>query len=70
MTKIKWVNKYLRDKKTKAVLYTYDSLLFDFYKDDGTEVLNTIMDIMKMNDRFPIKVYMGQSYGSVIQIYL
>jgi len=68
MTAIEWVNKYLRDKKTKAVLYTYDSLLFDFYKGDGTEVLNMIMDIMKMNNRFPIKVYMGQSYGSLTQI--
>ncbi len=69
MSAVKLVNKYLKDKETKAVLYTYDSLLFDFYKGDGKEVLDTIMSIMKMGNRFPIKVYMGESYNNVIQIY-
>jgi hypothetical protein len=69
MTAVDLVNKYLRDKKTKAILYTYDSLLFDFYKGDGKEVLETIMHIMKMGDKLPIKVYMGQSYHSITQIY-
>jgi hypothetical protein len=69
MSAVEWVNKYLKDKKTKAVLYTYDSLLFDFHKGDGKEVLDKIMEIMKMGNRFPIKVYMGKSYDSVVQIY-
>jgi DNA polymerase I-like protein with 3'-5' exonuclease and polymerase domains len=69
LTAINCVNKYLRDKKTKAILYTYDSLLFDFYKADGTVVLNDIINIMMMCNRFPIKVYKGESYDSVIQIY-
>ena len=69
LTAIKVVNEYLRDKKTKAVLYTYDSLLFDFYKDDGQKVLNDIMEIMMMCKRFPIKVYSGESYSSIVQIY-
>jgi hypothetical protein len=63
------VNKYLTAKKSKAVLYTYDSILFDFHKDDGSPVLNDLMTIMKMNDRFPIKVYLGENYDSVSQIY-
>jgi hypothetical protein len=62
------VNEYLRNKKTKAVLYTYDSLLFDFHKDDGSEVLEEIMNLM-MVDKFPIKTYAGESYGSMVQIY-
>ncbi len=69
MTAVKVVNQYLRDKKTKAVLYTYDSLLFDFHKSDGKEVLDRIMSIMKMCNRFPIKVYMGDSYNTLTQIY-
>lgn len=69
MTAVKVVNEYLRDKKTKPVLYTYDSVLFDFYKIDGKEVLDRIMSIMKMGDRFPIKVYMGDSYDTITQIY-
>jgi hypothetical protein len=69
LSAVQIVNKYLKDKKTKAVLYTYDSLLFDFHKDDGSKVLGDIMNIMMMNNRFPIKVYKGESYDSVIQIY-
>ena len=70
MTAIQQVNKYLRDKQTKAVLYTYDSLLFDFHKSETVgEVLNTVMDIMTIGNRFPIKVYYGKTYDSVVQIY-
>ena len=69
MSAIKVVNEYLRDKRTKAVLYTYDSVLFDFHKRDGKETLDTIMSIMKMGNRFPIKVEMGESYNNLTQIY-
>lgn len=55
--------------KTRAVLYTYDSILFDFYKGDGKEVLDKIASIMKMGDRFPIKIYEGDTYDDVVQIY-
>lgn len=69
MSSVKWINEYLKDKKTKPVLYTYDSLLFDFYNGDGTEVLSHIVKIMMIDNKFPIKVYKGPSYDSVIQIY-
>jgi hypothetical protein len=69
LTAVKAVNQYLKDKKTKAVLYTYDSLLFDFYKDDGKETLSDVARIMTMNNQFPIKIYIGESYDSIIQIY-
>lgn len=63
------VNVYLRDKKTKAVLYTYDSVLFDLCVDDGVTVIPDLIRIMMMNNRFPVKVYAGPSYDSVTQIY-
>jgi hypothetical protein len=69
LSAVKVVNEYLETKKTKAVLYTYDSLLFDFYKGDGQTVLTDIMEIMTMCKRFPIKVYKGESYNSMVQIY-
>ena len=47
------------------VLYTYDSFLFDFYKLEGKELLDNISSIMKGN-RFPVKVYEGDSYDSVV----
>jgi hypothetical protein len=69
LSAVKVVNEYLRDKKTKAVLYTYDSLLFDLYRDEMPMVLNDVMELMTMCKRFPIKVYSGESYNSMIQIY-
>ena len=65
---LKEVIKYLSSYKTKAVLYTYDSILFDFYKPEGNELLQQIVKIMKMGNRFPIKVYEGVSYDDVVQI--
>jgi hypothetical protein len=66
---LRQVNQYLIGRKTKAVLYTYDSILFDFHKEDGVVVLGDIMEIMKLGNRFPIKVYAGDSYDMVAQIY-
>ena len=39
---LKDVLRYLKDKKTKLVLYTYDSLLFDFSKEDGKKTLEDL----------------------------
>ncbi len=69
LSAVQWVNKYLRDKKTKAVLYTYDSVLFDFSYEDGMQVFQDIIKIMKVGNKFPVKVYTGESYDSVAQIY-
>ena len=69
LSAVQWVNRYLRDKKTKAILYTYDSVLFDFYNADGKMVLQDIIKIMKVGNRFPVKVYTGDSYDSVVQVY-
>jgi hypothetical protein len=69
MTAIKQVNRVLKDRKTKPVLYTYDSVLFDFYKPDGIETIGNVITLMKMCNRFPIKVYVGDSYDSVAQMY-
>lgn len=61
------LNDFLRDKKTKAVLYTYDSVLFDFCYWDGQETLKGIVDIMKKNNKFPVKVYVGDNYDELTQ---
>jgi hypothetical protein len=58
---------FLEDKRTKPVLYTYDSVLFDFYKEDGQAVIKKIKTIME-RDRFPVKVYTGDSYDKMAQI--
>ena len=52
---LKEVLRYLKDKKTKAVLYTYDSILFDFNKEDGKELLENLEEILSENGKYPVK---------------
>ena len=53
---IKEVLRYLKDKKTKLVLYTYDALLFDFYKEDGQETLDRLKEILESGGKYPTKL--------------
>ena len=53
---LKEVLRYLQNKKTKLVLYTYDSLLFDFNKEDGKETLVKLQEILETDGKYPIKV--------------
>jgi hypothetical protein len=64
------VNNYLKDKKSKAILYTYDSILFDIHNEELGKILTEIMSIMKSGGRFPIKCYTGKSYGDLKRISL
>ena len=52
---LKDVLRYLKDKKTKLVLYTYDALLFDFNKDDGKETLEELKVILESGGKYPTK---------------
>ena len=58
------VIKYLQDKKTKIILYTYDAFLFDFSKEDGTEVLHKLVELMK----YPVSVKAGKNYHNLKKI--
>jgi DNA polymerase I-like protein with 3'-5' exonuclease and polymerase domains len=59
------INSYLKDKKTKVVLYTYDSLLFDIHKTDSKSTLIDIKKIMSSNG-FPVKCYIGYNYDNML----
>lgn len=52
---LKQVLKYLKSKKTKIALYTYDAILFDFSKEDGKETLEDIQRIMEEDGKYPTK---------------
>lgn len=52
---LKEVLRYLKDKKTKVVLYTYDSVLFDFNKADGKETLEELQKILETGKKYPVK---------------
>jgi len=49
------VLKYLKDKKTKIALYTYDSVLLDFSKSDEKQTLNDLENILSENNKYPVK---------------
>ena len=61
--KIKDIQDYLKDKKTRLVLYIYDAFIFDFAKEDGKQ---TLIDIENMlSEKFPVKLKTGEHYGAL-----
>jgi len=54
--------------KSKLVLYTYDSFLFDFNKNDGAELIRIIKTELEQNGKFPTKVEIGPDYNNLISV--
>ena len=65
--KILLIQDYLLEKKTKLVLYGYDSFLFDFSQQDGVETLKDIKSILEEGKHFT-KSKMGLNYGEMKDI--
>ena len=65
--KILLIQDYLLGKKTKLVLYGYDSFLFDFSNQDGVETLREIKSILEENKHYT-KSKMGLNYGEMEDI--
>ena len=65
--KILSIQHYLLGKKTKLVLYGYDSFLFDFSKQDGVETLTEIKNILEENKHYT-KSKLGLNYGEMQDI--
>ena len=61
--KIKIIQDYLKDKKTRLVLYIYDAFVFDVAKSDGKKTLSHLESIL--SDKFPVKIKMGKHYGAL-----
>ena len=61
------IQDYLLNKKTKLVLYGYDSFLFDFSQQDGVETLKDIKSILEEGKHFT-KSKMGLNYGEMQDI--
>jgi len=57
------VMKYLEDKKSKMVLYTYDSYLLDIHPDE-INVLKDLKILIEGND-FPTKIEIGDRYSDM-----
>lgn len=52
-------------KNSKAVLYTYDSILIDFDFGDGAQLLKDIVATLEQDKKYPVRIYSGPSYNSL-----
>lgn len=52
---------YLKDKKTKIVLYTYDAFVLDYAEEDGEELLEDIKGLLEDGGRYPVKMKHSQN---------
>ena len=63
------VLEYLRDKESKLVLYTYDSVLLDVNYSEAKQILPDIINIMQRGN-FPVKCKVGDIYSKMNSITL
>ena len=56
------VNYLLGQYNSELILYTYDSLLFDYDMKDGKELLLKLKHLMSQNGKYPVKINAGINY--------
>lgn len=56
--------------KSKIILYTYDSILIDFNKDDGGAYIKQCQNILECNGKYPVKVQAGYNYHNLKNVTL
>jgi hypothetical protein len=54
--------------KSKMILYTYDSFLWDFCKEDGRNLINLIKTELEQDGKFPVKIEVGSNYNSMVEV--
>ena len=59
------VNYLLGQYNSELILYTYDSLLFDYDMKDGKELLLKLKHVMSQNGKYPVKINAGVNYHTM-----
>ena len=59
------VFEFLSRLRTRFIMYTYDSFLFDVYSPEMPLVLKKLKEILESNGDFPVKTYTGSSYDHI-----
>ena len=54
--------------KSKLILYSYDSFLFDFHLDDGLDFIKRVKGIVECKGKYPVKVAKGSDYHEMKDI--
>ena len=65
---IKKVLKYLENKKSNIILYTYDSILIDYNKEDGKKTLKDIKNLLEESFGFRVNISYGTNYNNLTKI--
>jgi hypothetical protein len=65
---IKKILEYLENKKSNIILYTYDSILIDYNKEDGKETLKDIKDMLESSFGFKVNASYGTDYNNLTKI--
>ncbi len=68
ITSIEAVHNVLRDYNTKLILYTYDSLLFDYDIMDGKQCILQLCDAMSNHNDLPVKIRAGANLHDMIDV--
>ena len=58
----------IRNYKSKLVLYSYDSFLFDFNMEDGLDYLKKVKNTLEQDGKYPVKVSWGLNYHEMKNI--
>jgi hypothetical protein len=58
----------LDEYRSKLILYSYDSFLFDFYMPDGINFLKEMKDAIEQKGKYPVKVAKGSNYHKMKDI--
>jgi hypothetical protein len=56
------VNKAMQRHNSELILYTYDSILFDYDMGDGKRFIIQMKNILSENGKYPVKIKAGSNY--------
>jgi len=56
------------ERRSKLVLYTYDSILIDFHPEDGLDFIRKVKTALECENEYPAKVYVGSTYHELTNV--
>lgn len=62
------IQNFLAEKKTKLILYQFDSFLIDWNKEDGKEILKDLKRIIETDDNYKISISYGKNFNEMKEI--
>lgn len=57
-------------QESVPVLYTYDSVLFDYSVNDGTDLIHGVLKVLTESGKYPMRVYYGTTYHDMKRLHI